>query len=100
MPSDCWKVQGPGQSASHILKQLGTEGCQENLEARYTLVCKICPSAFCSRSESQQKTIFQSEFNVAWPKPVGVEGSGAVCKTLFLDRRHVSALFSFYPFSF
>jgi len=29
-------------------------GCWENLEARFTLVCKMCTSALCPRFESQQ----------------------------------------------
>jgi hypothetical protein len=33
--------------------QVGTEGCQENPEARSTLVCYVWTSAVCPRSESQ-----------------------------------------------
>lgn len=35
--------------------QIGTGGCWKNLEVRCALVCKICTSVPCPRSETKQK---------------------------------------------
>ena len=49
--------------------QVGSEGCWENLEARYSFICKICTSVPCPWSETKNPGLCMGSEQKIGPHP-------------------------------